>query len=272
VSTYVVRRAPSIPPEVLLRTLGDRGLSVIEMAAELGYAPGAFTVLYRYLRRYGIKPPGTATDALRRNLHLSPEQREVVVGTLLGDGCIPPLRNRYRNYHLQFSHSARFETYARWKAEMLAPFGRAVALVRQKSGYLPGSTMVMFQTVTHPDFAAFRALFYPDGSKRVPAGIVDLLGLLALAVWYMDDGTLVRWYTGRGFYCEFCCEGFPRENCQRLADALTERYGFRPRFSRAGVTGGQGIRIRLNKADSLRFADLIRPWVHPTMRYKLPLP
>ncbi len=244
------------------------GMLVPEIAERLGVS--ALSSVYRRIKRYGLQKPGTPTDRLRLTERLTERHREMIVGMLLGDASIPPLHNRYRNYYLSFSHSKRFEEYALWKAAQLAPFDRKLTPATVSAG--PGLPKIheifTFQTITHPDFAEYRTLFYPEGKKIVPPNLVELLTTLGLAVWYMDDGHLSRWHTKLGSYCTFCTESFTLADQDRLGVALCNLCDVEPRFKNHG--SGTGYRMYLDRRDSDRFASVVRPFVHSSLLYKLP--
>lgn len=265
-----MRKPRSLPTQERVEELLARGLTLRDAAIRLGYSELGWRKIYPLMQRYGIARPGSRTDVLRRTIDgLTPDQASVVTGALLGDGSIPPLRGRFRNYHLTYSHGERQEDYGRWKMDLLGPFGRQPSeIVIPPYGFKRRDVTTGFRrgfsfaTITHPIFAEYRALFYPNGKKIVPADIGERLTPLALAIWYQDDGTYVRWHTGRGGYCQFCSESFDVAGHEILVQALADNYGFAARI--------KGGRLYLNKPDSLRFADIVRPQCHPSMLYKLP--
>lgn len=248
-------------------------LNVINAAHALGCSEAS---MRRYMIRYGVANPGDAFDRLRQSVSLTPYQREMIVGMLLGDATIPRLRveRGEANYCLTFSHSLKQLAYAQWKASLLYPLDRP--LIHGKASRRwdeeKRHAVVKFSSMCHPDFAPFRTLFYPNGTKIVPPNITELLTLPAIALWYMDDGTLWRWHTGRGYYCVFASQSFSQEDQDLLRAALAHYCAVAPRFMRGShyAVGGSGVQIYLSRPDSDRFAEAIRPHVHPSMLYKLP--
>lgn len=242
-----------------------------EVATRLGYGETSWRNLYRFTKQYGIVVPGTPTDQIRRTIDLTQRQRDLIVGTLLGDSSISKIRNRFRNHYLSFTHAARYRKYAEWKAAELAPFSRPFWFGKTTNKVRPrlsGFDAILFQTITHPAFEAFRHLFYLNGKKHIPDNIADLLTPLGLAVWYMDDGTLRWWHTKRGAYAEFCTERFPITEQEVLVTALQTVFSFRPRTKKTSY--GHSQRIFLDWPDTQRFASVVRPHIIPSMLYKLP--
>lgn len=85
---------------------------------------------------------------------------------------------------------------------------------------------------TRAVFRLERTLFYIEGTKRVPADIVELLDPLALSVWYMDDG-------GRGgrtpLGMVWNVSSYQAEDRELLRQVLLDRYGIVTTLQRAGT-------------------------------------
>src|SRR5262245_20880761 len=116
---------------------------------------------------------------------LSQGQREVLVGTLLGDGCLA----KHGHHHRLFvKHRLAHESLALLKYETFREFiSMSPHHFEQK---LKGKRYpcVQFVTRTNPTFSKWHDYFYVDGRKVVPADIDRYLSPMALAVWLMNDG------------------------------------------------------------------------------------
>jgi uracil-DNA glycosylase family 4 len=186
---------------------------------------------------------------------LSRVARDVVLGTLLGDGHLSA-----RSSHLSFGHSAAQIEYAAFKARWLDELEPtlqtlAVAAVAGGDRRYPA---VHVRTLAHRALRVLRAEFYRP-SKRVPASIVRTLNERALAVWFMDGGhTRVR--PGRKPVAEIATCGFPAEDLELLRRALA-RLGLDAAPSRG--------RLHFDTASTKKLSETIAPFVPPSMRYKL---
>lgn len=267
-------RTPSIPSKEVLQALCDEKMPVRDICDRLGYSRKSNWLIYKYMETYGIAKYGDRFDRLRVANPLTNYQRQLIVGMLLGDASIPALRRKDKNHLLTFGHTGVQEDYAVWKAEKMVPFNRPLdhVMVSLAKGQPKIYKRVIFNSMHHPDFTPIRALFYPEGKKIVPANISDLLTLPAIAIWYMDDGSLSRWHTGLGAYCEFATHSFTHDDQVILVAALEKHCGVNARltYSDSPRVGGSGWRLYLPKADSYRFAEIMRPHFHPSMLYKLP--
>jgi recombination protein RecA len=113
---------------------------------------------------------------------LSEVQRQIVIGSLIGDGSMRCKTNAL----LEINHSFDQRSYVDWKFSRLSDL---VATPRKVRGGNGGRIAYRFVTRSVPALTPFFHLFYTNGRKRVP----ELsLGPLTLAVWFMDDGCKSR--------------------------------------------------------------------------------
>jgi len=119
---------------------------------------------------------------------LSDRQKQILIGTLLGDGCLE--RNK-QNFRLRIDHGEKQEDYVRWKHRELDGFvngePRFIRAYDKRTSKTYGHWR--FNSKTSEVFTHFNGLFYKGRRKVVPSSIDALLTTpLALAVWFMDDG------------------------------------------------------------------------------------
>ncbi len=120
----------------------------------------------------------------KNGLELSKRQRELLVGLLLGDGHLET-RDAGRTYRLKVEHGAAQREYLEWLAREFQEWILSGRYEKRR-----GEKVVYgFTTVNHPAFRFYGAQFYRDGRKRIPPLIKRLLTPLALAIWFLDDGS-----------------------------------------------------------------------------------
>ena len=195
---------------------------------------------------------------LKKRLALSPDQRSLVIGSVLGDGYLEPNWSR-TNYRLKVQHSAQQKDYVLWKHSLLSDW----ALTEPKEQLVNCS--IRFRTISHPELTKFRELFYRGNKKIIPEDIAKLLDPFALAVWFMDDGGKL---TGkgrlRGYYLN--TQSFSENQNKVLVKALSEKLGIKG----VSVQANHGYkRLFIGAYGRNRLRELIDPHVIPTMRYKL---
>jgi uracil-DNA glycosylase len=194
-------------------------------------------------------------DRVATGVGMSAVARDVVWGTLLGDGSISA-----RAAHLTFGHSARQRSYAQFKAHVLREFQprldeRTVAAV---AGGEPTYPVVHVRTLAHRALGVARREFYA-GRKIVPESMADELTERMLAIWFMDDGhTRIR--KGRRPCAEIATVGFGP------GDVLTLRAGLlRIGLATKAIRG----RIHFDVEATEKLSEMIAPYVPESMRYKL---
>lgn len=185
--------------EQLAQDISD-GLQVPEMASKYGRSP---ITIRQWLWKCGLKV-GRVNDYLRV-IDLSPNQKSMVLGNILGDGYITPKGALYDE------HGIGQRELVEWRARILGPLVLRIRTVDKKFGVI-----TRYETIVHPHFKQLRAEIYVDGIKRIPQSVVDRLDLFALANWYMDDGT----YFNRKQVRFLLAGNTPEEDVLRVRDYL----------------------------------------------------
>src|SRR5204862_8305340 len=116
-----------------------------------------------------------------------------------------------------------------------------------------------FVTRTNPIFSEWRQRFYQGGRKIVPDDIEKLLAPVAVAAWFMDDGTADR--AGVSFQTH----SFRHEEVERLAASLTSRYGWKTSLNR---NKGAWV-VYMHGSSVPDLAEAIRPMLISELAYKL---
>lgn len=165
---------------------------------------------------------------------VSEAQRQVLLGSLLGDGTLGGRDTQNTCPYYAEAHSDKQLDYLAWKVRSLSNFGAKMKLdtVRAKG---TEHRVVRMATRAVPEFVGWRELFYQDGAKRVRSEALSRLDDLGVAVWVMDDGNLKadpRTQTPRPSLRLYTC-AFEIEDQERIVGFFEERYGITPRITRA---------------------------------------
>jgi hypothetical protein len=181
---------------------------------------------------------------------LSAEQEQVLIGSLLGDGCLcldyPRGNPNYRETHTEAQ-----KEYLFWKSEILKPFRPSVySAVRR------GDNRMWYISTNRIDlFMPYYRLFYPLGDKVAPDEALARLETLGLAVWFMDDGSLRR------RHLVLCTDSWGLEDQRRLAAWFSLRWGVQPSPLYMNHSGNYRLRFRVG--DTIKLLELMKPFVHP---------
>jgi hypothetical protein len=129
-------------------------------------------------------------EQYKQDLTLSDEQRETLVGLLLGDACLET-RNRGRTYRLKVEQSAAHANYVQHLYSVFRPWVLSPPRSRSHSDSQGNEHISWtFQTVSHPAFRFYAHQFYGGPKKGVPKLIHHWLTARGLAYWFMDDGSM----------------------------------------------------------------------------------
>ena len=120
--------------------------------------------------------------------------------------------------------------------------------------------MYNIKTVQFSSFNWIRFLWYPKGVKIVPIEIRDYLSPLALAVWFMDGGSL------QSPGAKLNTAGFTHAECIFLSNLLMELYGLKVSVNKVGKKDQYYLYIW--KESMPIFDNLVRPHLVPSMLYK----
>jgi hypothetical protein len=107
---------------------------------------------------------------------LTKEQRDLVVGCLIGDGYMRLSHRGRGNAAFQIAHSVKQREYVVWKYSKLREFVKTPPKRNGPRGF-------RFVTRFLPEFTRFYEKFYGEGKKIIPHE--QIIAPLALAVWYM---------------------------------------------------------------------------------------
>ena len=209
---------------------------------------------------------GDRVMAAERHL-LSEQQFQVVLGSLMGDGNLSPNRRDRNGVRLRLGHGSKQADYLQWKTDLL---GNIVHSVREND---EGARFVDFTPL--PELAELqRAVYLGDGKKFLSAEYLKALTPLALAIWYMDDGSFTvrskglqgRTSGGSG-RIEICVEAMTEGSRIRLRDYLRDTHGLDVRLRTSGAAGKSVLVF--STAASAKFQEIVATWMAPSMGYKL---
>ena len=198
---------------------------------------------------------------------LSDQQRQVVLGALMGDGNLSPNRRERSGTRFRMGHGAKQADYLDWKASLLDNIGHS-RTVNAKGAVFADFTPLAELAELHD------AVYFGDGKKHITWEYLKSLTPLALAVWYMDDGTFTvrskgaqqRTAGGTG-RIEIVVEAMSPGSRDRLVRYLRDTRKLDVQLVTKGAR--QVSAIRFTTAASEKFQKLVAPYIHPSMDYKL---
>ncbi len=250
--------------EELSDMLYNRHMSPYQIAEELGYGEGGWSNIYAYCRKYHLDFDFSRNHELR-NTDFTQRQKDIVFGTLLGDGYLRPTNGNLPNhsYALSLCHGEKQLEYLKWKYAEFANFVTTKDFAVYAGHFQGNAPTYSFSTISHPFLnKAHEICYWSKGKKDISQEWLDLLSPLSIAVWYMDDGSLNRRY----HTIVLCTNSFSHTGQQLAVQYFKEKHNIdavlEPRRNQQTV-------IRINASQSRKFMDLVAPHVPDCMSYKL---
>ncbi len=193
---------------------------------------------------------------------LSKQQRDVLVGLMLGDGNLE--FNGYRGTRLQVKQSEERKEYVVWL------YSHFAHLVKTPPKQRPDTKQWYFGTRFFENLEDMRKIFYAGREKVVPGNITELFrSPLTLAVWFMDDGRLD--YRAKSHYAyHISTDSFTESEVKRLQALLLERFGIAAKTYLSLCRGKRYPKLYIGKEGRDAFTRTVAPYILPCFRYKLP--
>ena len=205
---------------------------------------------------------------IKKKLTLSSRQKSLIIGSLLGDGTMRIGKGAV-NANFKVEHGLQQKDYVYWKYQILKPF----VFTKPKISYRTNENgeryakSWWFRTIRHPMFTQIYREFYEgegyrNGRKIIPPKIEKELNPFVLAVWIMDDGSYSRNKIDISTYC------FSLEEIHRLQTSIKKITGIKVSYYR---DRDKGWRIYFNREPTKELIKIIRPYIIPSMMYKIGL-
>ena len=254
-------------------TMYNNGLSLDEIATKSNIPREYITQLRDF---YAIKRKGaTFQKRLHNERPLSQEAKNIIIGSMLGDGHITKWG------YFSEKHSPAQLEYLQWKASFFPDITTDKSWsyyesVDKRSGSLIKTHS--FRTTTHSWIQEMEKLWYKEingkRTKVVPEQIEEWMNEQVLAIWFMDDGSTDWKYRKQGKMspcsnpsCKLCTESFSEKDHELLMSAISDM----------GITSYVYYKdknpnkpnIKFSTKNSLKLMNTIRKSMHKQLLYKV---
>jgi len=185
---------------------------------------------------------------------------EILIGLLLGD--VHASKVNTKNTRFLFEQGEVHSDYLFHLYEIFKDYCKTEPKISSKFDKRTNKTYsrVKFSTLTSPFFNYYHDLFYSNGKKIIPVNLGELLTARSLAYWAMDDGNRV----GTGFRLN--TQSFTEDENLFLIKILKEKFDLNCTIN----THSKGLyRIYITTKSMPNFKDLVSPYFHESMMYKL---
>ena len=187
-------------------------------------------------------------------------QREIIRGSLLGDGNLSRTRLKESlGVRFRLGHGLRQKKYLLWKTEFLKNIPHST-FETKKAVFSDFTPLVEL----HP----MRTSMYRDKHKYLSPEFLAAITPLSLAIWYQDDGCLtIRNKAGSKGRIGICVQAIASESRVELQRLLKDRFDIEARLHLVGAR--KQATLSFDQRNTEKFVQLIRFYVHPSMRYKM---
>ncbi len=196
----------------------------------------------------------------RKQFSLSKKQREIVIGLILGDGHLETQNGR--TYRLKIEHGIAQKEYVDWLYEQFKDFVGTPPRFKNKLSFGKPIVSYGFATYSSASFRFYAQQFYNEKKKVIPRFIERWLTPMALAIWYMDDGSK-KSNEHRTYILHTL--GYTRRELEIVVSALEKKFGVALRIHNQY----NGLRLYVLSESAEKFSRIIEPYILPSMRYKL---
>lgn len=196
--------------------------------------------------------------------------RGALLGMVLGDGHINVTNGKRE---LSVSHGLSQRDYCEHKAAVVRRALGGNFNVRQYRNGPGGKYECVKFTSSHAYWSNLRDWCYPHGKKTYTRRTLDMLTPEGIALWYMDDGHARRntntsgWVSSVATNIATMCS---ESECLTVVDYFAEVHGIAWKVRCKKTSHPErAFFIECGTAESRKFVELIRPYVIPSMLYKI---
>jgi ubiquinol-cytochrome c reductase cytochrome b subunit len=185
----------------------------------------------------------------------------IIFGSLLGDAYAEKHGNGTR---ISFYQEASHKAYLLWLHNLIASKGYCSnnkPKIQTRIGkYGKLRYIIRFKTYTFTSLNWIHEVFYSSHKKVLPFCIDQYLSPLALAIWIMDDGG--RLSSG----IKLSTNNFTLSEVNRLCLLLNNKYNL---IATVNLADKDQYIIYIQKKSMNRLANIVGPYIHSSMKYKL---
>lgn len=253
-NTYIMARKIEINKEEYLKYY-NMELSDVQISKLMHISNN---VLSRFRNSLGLKKYSTEGKHLNKKypiVKLTREIEQLLIGSTLGDASIElDLNTKARQARFRLGHCLKQQLYMEYKMSLLG--------ILWNGKITTGSDSVAARSKCHPLFTVYYHKFYDTGKKIIPKDLLYKLDEMGLAILYMDDGYYDK--STNSITIALC--GFSTEDQNLFRQFLFTKFGIE---STLQICNTKYTKIYIKAISRQIFFDLVRPYIHKTMLYKL---
>lgn len=201
-------------------------------------------------------------EGYKSKLSLNDRQKEILIGLLLGDGHLEKLYTPTLG-RLKIEHSYKQKDYVDWLYKEFKDWVGNKPKIKKKEVWGKIYQNYGFSTYGHKLLGKFQERFYVRKKKIIPNNLEKDITPLGLAIWYMDDGS-IKSLKHKGLFLNTQC--FKISGVRKLQKILHDKFT----ISSSTRKDKNGMQIYLGGKSGEKFILTVRPFIIPSMEYKIP--
>lgn len=204
---------------------------------------------------------------LKKNKIFCYKQKQVIMGTLLGDGCLSRRKiNNIFSYTFKISHGPKQQEYTNHLASILD--SKVYKHKKGQKSFGPGGEYYVFTYHNKKELEKIYNICFKDGKKHVNEDWLNEIDALGIAYWFLDDGSSsFDICQDSSVIVRIASQSFSEQENNLLIKKLLS---FGIEASLRKVKDGTGATIYIKQKSINKFMDLIEPYVETSdMKYKI---
>lgn len=180
-----------------------------------------------------------------------------ITGLMLSDGGVQAPSAKFdANFRLHLQVSLKSAAYLAVTACFLEHTGLGRGFIRTHAN--KHKVTLITKSYNGGVWSDVRAMFYPNGTKIIPAGLPNYLTPFGLALLIMGDGR------ARNYAMDLCVNNFTKQEVQYLASTLHDLYGVT-----TNVHGTKSFTVFITANSMPVVRKLTMHYMHPSWHYKV---
>ncbi|PVU98265.1 hypothetical protein BB561_000039, partial [Smittium simulii] len=220
------------------------------------------------MKNKNILNSGFNYSEYRKNLiPLTPVQKEILIGLMLGD---LNLQKTSKNYRIRFEQGLKHKDYIYHLYSIFKEYiiNEPYKIVRKNKITNNLTTTFRLQSISHWEFKFLAELFL-NPKKIVPKNLIrDHLTPRGFTYWFMDDGGKLDYSKNQGKGIVLNTQSFTEEEVLQMTIELNNKFNFK---TWVGKNKSKYV-IKISGSNFDQILKMMDPYILSSMRYKLPTP
>lgn len=202
--------------------------------------------------------------------NLSNIQKQIVLGSGLGDGCLYiKKKSKSKNPSLVIAHCKEQKDYVIWKHDILYNISNKIKKEINNRGFSKkGGVLYRFRVKALPDLLPIYNLLNKQNNikKVITNEYLNQMTALGFAVWFMDDGSLNKGKTSE--HIKIHANRFSEESIDIVIQFFKDKYNIH--FSKHRRRHDMYDLAIGKRYGGYEFIQMIAPYIQPCLAYKIP--